>query len=350
MTGDRLKRPLCVKRPRALSAPASPSRTSPPRLELRLTRRYLAALALLHTLGLIYSVIVDAPVRELVGDAVAGGFILTGIGLSVMCRGAVRRWAVFFAMGAAALASLGFGTTLVAHLWALIELMAVAMIVRAFSPGPAGRLTAVALAAAAAALLTVAATDVPVLWQVTFPICVVASSEIFGALLSAVTRAALLDPLTGVYNRTGAAMHATTLLKRFQRSGKLTGVIVLDIDNFKAINDTHGHRAGDKVLTQLTEQWTKLLPAESLLARLGGDEFLILTGATDLTEVRQLARHLTHRARYQVSYGVALGECSPSSLPDLQDIADKDLYHSKRQSSGKDHPNLQEVHCSSTQE
>ncbi|VTU41403.1 putative diguanylate cyclase YfiN (plasmid) [Variovorax sp. PBS-H4] len=300
-------------------------------------------MAVLHTLGLIYGISVDAPVRELVGDAVAGGFILAGMGLSVMCRGSVRRWAVFFAMGAAALASLGFGTTLVAHLWALIELMAVAMIVRAFSPGPVGRLTAAALGVLTAALLTTAVTDVPELWQVTFPICVVASSEIFGALLSAVTRAALLDPLTGVYNRTGAVMSAATLLKRFQRSGKLTGVIILDIDNFKAINDTHGHRAGDKVLTQLTEQWTKLLPAESLLARLGGDEFLILTGATDLTQVRQLARHLTQRARYQVSYGVSLGEGSPSSLPDLQDIADQDLYHNKKNPPTANRPDLQNI-------
>lgn len=319
-------------------------------MELRLTRRYLAALAILHILGIVYGIVVDAPARELVGDAIAGGFILTGMGLSVVCGGSVRRWAVFFAMGAAALASLGFGTTLVAHLWALIELMAVAMIVRAFSPGPAGRLTAAVLAVLTTGLLTVAATDVPVLWQVTFPICVFASSEIFGALLSAVTKAALLDPLTGVYNRTGAVMSAATLLKRFQRAGKLTGVIVLDIDNFKAINDTHGHRAGDKVLTQLTEQWTKLLPAESLLARLGGDEFLILTGATNLAEVRQLAHHLTHRVRYQVSYGVALGECSPSSLPDLQDIADQDLYHSKRISPAKNQSEIQIVRRGSPQE
>ncbi|HEY9476075.1 MAG TPA: GGDEF domain-containing protein, partial [Mycobacteriales bacterium] len=95
------------------------------------------------------------------------------------------------------------------------------------------------------------------------------------AQLRAARQAAVTDPLTGLVNRAGMAAHVGTAL----RAGP-AGLLLIDLDSFKAVNDTHGHAAGDVVLVAVaTRLRSALLPGE-WAARHGGDEFSVLLTAT----------------------------------------------------------------------
>lgn len=85
-----------------------------------------------------------------------------------------------------------------------------------------------------------------------------------------------LDPLTGLYNRRAFHQRAAPLLATWHSKGLTVGVMVVDVDSFKSLNDLFGHAEGDLVLTQTARRMASVIPAEHLLARIGGDEFAIL--------------------------------------------------------------------------
>ncbi|MBK5265088.1 MAG: EAL domain-containing protein [Alphaproteobacteria bacterium] len=84
---------------------------------------------------------------------------------------------------------------------------------------------------------------------------------------------AATDPLTGFLNRRSIAEEGAALLARAQRKHKCVALLMLDLDNFKTVNDIHGHAAGDLVLTMAAKRIENLMPPSALTARLGGDEF-----------------------------------------------------------------------------
>lgn len=84
---------------------------------------------------------------------------------------------------------------------------------------------------------------------------------------------AVTDPLTGLLNRRTIEEATTDLIDAAQRSEKSIAFMMLDLDNFKCINDVHGHSAGDVVLKQVAARIASVVPPKNLLARLGGDEF-----------------------------------------------------------------------------
>jgi diguanylate cyclase (GGDEF)-like protein len=84
------------------------------------------------------------------------------------------------------------------------------------------------------------------------------------------------DPLTDCYNRRSMAAIAEKLCRKSRKSGTAVAMIVIDVDNFKQINDMHGHAAGDAALIEVANRVRKILPPTSVLARLGGDEFAIV--------------------------------------------------------------------------
>ncbi|MGB5485109.1 putative bifunctional diguanylate cyclase/phosphodiesterase [Parasphingorhabdus sp.] len=84
---------------------------------------------------------------------------------------------------------------------------------------------------------------------------------------------AATDPLTGLLNRRTIGEKTTDLIEEAQRKHKSIAFMMLDLDNFKTINDVHGHSAGDIVLKQVAARIANTVPANNLLARLGGDEF-----------------------------------------------------------------------------
>ncbi|WP_423358415.1 GGDEF domain-containing protein [Pseudomonas citronellolis] len=154
-------------------------------------------------------------------------------------------------------------------------------------------------------------------------------------------RLAARDPLTALYNRRALEVRAPRLLEEVC-SARPGALLLIDIDNFKLVNDLHGHIAGDRLLVMLSEMIRALLPERALAARLGGDEFVILLG--DMTGERVVAlgsalREQFHKAAAQafatpeavtLSIGASLFEQPPASLTALIEQGDAALYESKR--------------------
>ena len=107
---------------------------------------------------------------------------------------------------------------------------------------------------------------------------------------------ALTDSLTGLYNRRYLETHLEKLLKKNQDSKKSLAVIMVDIDHFKPVNDTHGHNVGDEVLKLFSKRLQENLRSFDLVARLGGEEFVVIL--PDVTEMR--AYHVAERLRRSI--------------------------------------------------
>jgi diguanylate cyclase (GGDEF)-like protein len=172
----------------------------------------------------------------------------------------------------------------------------------------------------------------------------------FGFLLMAMDRLrnevadlALLDDLTGVGNRRHLVQRLTEECARSESSGQPFALLVIDLDGFKAINDTHGHAAGDACLQHFTLMaQTRLRPGD-LLARTGGDEFCIVLPASTLREGAMIARRVLEVCRLDaeqcvgsdipiaVSIGVAQWNRETGAFPDrLIAAADHALYDAKK--------------------
>jgi two-component system cell cycle response regulator len=159
--------------------------------------------------------------------------------------------------------------------------------------------------------------------------------------------AAVTDPLTGLYNRRYAMSHLAGLAERAVETGRNLAVMVLDIDHFKRINDTHGHAAGDQVLIGVAEVLRRNLRAIDLVARIGGEEFLIAMPEASAEAARAAAERLRQKIatsdfgstdagalKVTMSVGIALGTADQvvggrSGIEDLFQSADTALYRSK---------------------
>ena len=162
--------------------------------------------------------------------------------------------------------------------------------------------------------------------------------------IAKIKRVSDTDELTGVYN-----MRAfSAILKRsFQQSIRHThplSIVMIDADNLKSINDTHGHEAGDKLLKHLIRTFADELRQTDVLARYGGDEFTILlpeTGRTGAAEVAERIRKSVEDSRFDVRGGldlrttISLGIASypedGSNVEIIVEKADKALYRAKRE-------------------
>lgn len=118
------------------------------------------------------------------------------------------------------------------------------------------------------------------------------TEEHFRNQLSSQARDAIRDPLTGMHNRRYAMPHLDQLAESARRNGTPLAVLMVDIDRFKSVNDTHGHVAGDAVITEVATRLTEGVRFQDLVARIGGEEFLIALPNTSLDEARHVARKL----------------------------------------------------------
>jgi diguanylate cyclase len=156
---------------------------------------------------------------------------------------------------------------------------------------------------------------------------------------------ALLDSVTGLPNRRFLALELQRILARAAREESSVVVAFLDLDGFKAINDTHGHEAGDQLLDAVGRRLSGSLRAGDFVARIGGDEFVVLAPvprATAMSAGEAIRRALEERmgAPYQLdsllvdqcgaSVGVAIGGEDPSAGDALLNAADAAMYESKR--------------------
>lgn len=108
---------------------------------------------------------------------------------------------------------------------------------------------------------------------------------------------AMIDPLTGLYNRRFAMPHLAGMIAESRKSRHLLSVMVMDIDHFKHVNDLHGHAAGDLILTHVARRLCGQLPDDGLLARIGGEEFLCAIPA----DRPETALSLAQRMRLAIS-------------------------------------------------
>jgi diguanylate cyclase (GGDEF)-like protein len=129
-----------------------------------------------------------------------------------------------------------------------------------------------------------------------------AQSELVSKL-GAARREALFDPLTRIWNRRGAESLLRSTLKKAQDTDTDIAICLLDIDNFKDINDTHGHQAGDQVLRKLAAMLVSSVRGDDILCRYGGDEFLLImpeTSAADASQIAERARRTVSESAVQV--------------------------------------------------
>jgi diguanylate cyclase (GGDEF)-like protein len=111
-------------------------------------------------------------------------------------------------------------------------------------------------------------------------------------LFGEVQRLAITDGLTGTYNRRHFFELAEQELNRARRFGHPVSAILLDVDRFKQVNDTHGHAAGDQVLRSVAERCDESIRDIDILGRYGGEEFAIILPATDLSGARNVAERI----------------------------------------------------------
>ena len=151
------------------------------------------------------------------------------------------------------------------------------------------------------------------------------------------------DPLTGLANRALFFDRLRQRLSQAQRSGEPFGVLNLDLDGLKPINDRHGHRAGDAVIKECGERLHQTARREDTVARLGGDEFgVVLSQLRDTGEVENLRRRLDSRLaepfRFEgrelglaASMGWALFPGDGADLDALLEKADQAMYRDKKE-------------------
>jgi diguanylate cyclase (GGDEF)-like protein len=169
-------------------------------------------------------------------------------------------------------------------------------------------------------------------------LCLLVMARLVAELRSAAER----DMLTGLLNRRGLRLHFDALLERTGGHPGVLGVMILDIDHFKAVNDAHGHDAGDRVLKAMGEVLLRTGVAGAAAARWGGEEFCVVVEGPDRETLLQLAEQI--RAAFQratalmpelpkgktVSIGVALALLDARfDISSVISRADAQLYRAK---------------------
>ena len=162
---------------------------------------------------------------------------------------------------------------------------------------------------------------------------VVVLTEVQSRISGDVYRAAATDPLTGLANRRAWQAAADRGLAYAHRSDEPFTVVLIDLDDFKAVNDQAGHRAGDALLQELAGAWSAQLRLSDLLGRYGGDEFVLSLPGTDAARTEDLLTRLRAAHPAAWSAGTATAR-SGDTLADLLVRADGDLYRDKRRKRG----------------
>jgi diguanylate cyclase (GGDEF)-like protein len=105
---------------------------------------------------------------------------------------------------------------------------------------------------------------------------------------------AMIDPLTGLYNRRFAEQRLSSEVSRSSRRAHPFCILLLDLNDFKKINDTHGHPAGDLVLQEFANRLSKAIRGSDLAVRMGGDEFLVILPDCQVEQLQSVLARLTN--------------------------------------------------------
>jgi diguanylate cyclase (GGDEF)-like protein len=154
-------------------------------------------------------------------------------------------------------------------------------------------------------------------------------------------QAALTDPLTGLQNRRYFDDALAEYMDEFSRIGRPIGIMIVDIDHFKSINDTHGHDVGDEVIKGLADTVREYTRYHDIAARIGGEEFAVVAPNLGMVELEKLANRLRLAVsdlvfnagnvsiRITVSIGIAVWDGKETGAK-LYKRADASLYDAKR--------------------
>ncbi|MBK5925761.1 hypothetical protein CCR87_00040 [Rhodobaculum claviforme] len=153
---------------------------------------------------------------------------------------------------------------------------------------------------------------------------------------------AFIDSLTGLYNRRYLMTHLDRKLMGIADNEKPVSVMLFDVDNFKVVNDTHGHGVGDDVLVKLAEVANDNLRSIDLVARLGGEEFVAVMPETNSAAAFQVAERLCAQVAdssielpdgsplsVTISIGLATAETADEMADAILERADAALYAAK---------------------
>ncbi len=165
----------------------------------------------------------------------------------------------------------------------------------------------------------------------------------------------LTDDLTGLFNKRFFAMQLDMEMARTRRTGQPCSVIIVDFDNFKMINDTLGHDAGDRFLTLMGNVLRDNLRPTDFACRFGGDEFAVIMPASSLFDSVSIGRRihdavnkkiasLRWKIKRHLSISMGLADYEPTSVQTAEDFfrrADQELYRAKQ--AGKNRISYEEL-------
>ncbi len=144
------------------------------------------------------------------------------------------------------------------------------------------------------------------------------------------------DPLTGLANRRALERTLEAALARAASRDRSVGVLMLDLDGFKAVNDRHGHAAGDEVLREVARRLRRSVRERDLVARLGGDEFVVVLtdlgavpDSVDRVQAALAERFAGTDAPLGAAVGVAVFPADGATVADLLAVADRQMYADK---------------------
>jgi two-component system cell cycle response regulator len=168
-----------------------------------------------------------------------------------------------------------------------------------------------------------------------------AMTESLSARSETLEHAALTDGLTGMQNRRFFDDALREYIEEFRKIDKPVGLMILDLDHFKAVNDTHGHDVGDKVLQAVADCLKDMTRYHDVVARLGGEEFAVVAPNMDENLLMKLAERIRKaiaglvivsgnvRLKVTTSVGLAVWD-QHESAEEFYRRADKHLYQAKR--------------------
>ena len=154
-----------------------------------------------------------------------------------------------------------------------------------------------------------------------------------------------MDGLTGLANHKTFYEILEKELWRLRRYGGHISLIMIDIDNFKKINDSYGHRAGDKIILEISRRIKACIRQIDTAARYGGDEFAVILPSTALTDATVAAERMVNvvasspmawkKEQIQLSISVGVGQYDSQCTPeDITSRADQALYMAKKAGKG----------------
>ena len=172
------------------------------------------------------------------------------------------------------------------------------------------------------------ASDVGVGTALGLDLVLISIGTVIRQLVTLASRASL-DPLTGLSNRRGFDQALDELMSEAARTGEPLSAVLIDVDHFKAVNDTYGHEEGDRVLRRVADTWRDAVPDGAFLARHGGDEFSLLLPGTPGPDALALVRRVCAvDPAVSLSCGVAQYRTGDSASQ-LMRSADRALYDAK---------------------